>query len=85
MRRKATVTASITPPASPSPELPDRDAQCRIQVRFEGHEPLYYRASMAVAQQFARSAASAGAHVNIDDDAPTEGLRPLPCEKLWAT
>lgn len=56
--------------------------QCRLLVWFEGYDPLEYRADTEVAHHFAMAAHTVGAVVTIDDDVH-DGLRPLPCERLW--
>jgi len=56
--------------------------QCRVQVWFEGHALLNYRADRTAADAFAAAVRSTGTRVRIDDGIG-DTLPPLPCERLW--
>jgi len=57
--------------------------QCHIQVWFEGHALLNYRADRTAADAFAAAVRSTGTRVTIDDNGVGDALRPLPCQRLW--
>lgn len=61
----------------------DRDGECRVRVWFRGHPPLYYRAARKSAELFASAVRPFGVEVVVDAKL-SEGLRPLPCARLWA-
>ncbi|MDR7167366.1 hypothetical protein J2W56_001084 [Nocardia kruczakiae] len=61
-----------------------REDECRIGIRFRGQPTLHYRALREVAERFAAAMRLRGVAIDIDTRL-SEGLRPLPCERLWTS
>lgn len=60
--------------------------QRRVTVWFGHHVMFRHSAAADIAEEYAdaMSRRFAGLRVEIDDE-PADGLRPLPCTRLWET
>ncbi|WP_433598258.1 hypothetical protein ACQPXH_21080 [Nocardia sp. CA-135953] len=55
-----------------------------MTISFLDHPALQYRAPLHIAERFAEAVRRAGVEVRIDAKL-YDGLRPLPCARLWTS